>query len=141
MEADRLRESAGWRANQSAAANRRPALQSDGSDDLSAIVAADRASAAAVAELGRSPSQADQDSRQMKTTGHGYASGEAHVVGFRPQPDDNDHRCGTGSALASSAILAARSTSSGSEPDGSANGSQPTRRVAMRMLPVAGSRR
>jgi hypothetical protein len=33
--------------------NRRPALQSDGSDNLSAIVAADRAFPAAVAELGR----------------------------------------------------------------------------------------
>ena len=33
--------------------NRRPALQSDGSDNLSATVAADRAFPAAVAELGR----------------------------------------------------------------------------------------
>mgnify|MGYP006176101307 CR=1 FL=1 len=40
-------------ANQSAAANRRPAGQSDGSDNLSATVAADRALPAAVAELGR----------------------------------------------------------------------------------------
>ena len=40
-------------SNQSAAANRRPAGQSDGSDNLSAIVAADRAFPAAVAELGR----------------------------------------------------------------------------------------
>lgn len=39
--------------NQSAAANRRPAGQSDGSGNLSAIVAADRAFPAAVAELGR----------------------------------------------------------------------------------------
>ena len=39
--------------NQSAAANRRPAGQSDGSDNLAAIVAADRAFPAAVAELGR----------------------------------------------------------------------------------------
>ena len=39
--------------NQGAAANRRPAGQSDGSDNLSAIVAADRALPAAVAELGR----------------------------------------------------------------------------------------
>ena len=38
--------------NQSAAANRRPAGQVDGSGDLSAIVAADRAFPAAVAELG-----------------------------------------------------------------------------------------
>jgi len=37
--------------NQSAAANRRPAGQLDGSDTLSAIVAADRAFPAAVAEL------------------------------------------------------------------------------------------
>src|SRR5436190_22926946 len=37
-----------------ASANRRPAGQSDGSADLSAIVAADRAFPAAVAELGRS---------------------------------------------------------------------------------------
>jgi hypothetical protein len=40
-------------SNQSAAANRRPAGQSDGTDNLSAIVAADRAFPAAVAELGR----------------------------------------------------------------------------------------
>ena len=40
-------------ANQSAAANRRPAGQSDGSDNLAAIIAADRAFPAAVAELGR----------------------------------------------------------------------------------------
>ena len=39
--------------NQSAAANRRPAGQSDGSGNLSATVAADRAFPAAVAELGR----------------------------------------------------------------------------------------
>jgi hypothetical protein len=39
--------------NQSAAANRRPAGQSDGSGNLSAIVAVDRAFPAAVAELGR----------------------------------------------------------------------------------------
>ena len=38
-------------SNQSAAANRRPAGQSDGLDNLSAIVAADRAFPAAVAEL------------------------------------------------------------------------------------------
>jgi hypothetical protein len=41
-------------ANQGAAANRRPAGQSDGSDNLSAIVAADRVFPAAVAELDRS---------------------------------------------------------------------------------------
>jgi len=35
------------------AANRRPALQLDGSDNMSAIVAADRVFPAAVAELGR----------------------------------------------------------------------------------------
>jgi hypothetical protein len=40
--------------NQSAAANRRPAGQSDGSGNLLAAVAADRALPAAVAELGRS---------------------------------------------------------------------------------------
>jgi hypothetical protein len=39
--------------NQSAAANRRPAGQSDGSGNLFATVAADRAFPAAVAELGR----------------------------------------------------------------------------------------
>jgi hypothetical protein len=38
--------------NKGAAANRRPAGPSDGSDNLSAIVAADRAFPAAVAELG-----------------------------------------------------------------------------------------
>jgi hypothetical protein len=40
-------------ANQGAAANRRPAGQSDGSGNLAATVAADRAFPAAVAELGR----------------------------------------------------------------------------------------
>lgn len=40
--------------NQGAAANRRPAGQVDGSGILAAIVAADRAFPAAVAELGRS---------------------------------------------------------------------------------------
>lgn len=39
--------------NQCAAANRRPAGQLDGSGNLSAIVAADRAFPAAVAELDR----------------------------------------------------------------------------------------
>jgi hypothetical protein len=39
--------------NQSAAANRRPAGQSDGLGNLFATVAADRAFPAAVAELGR----------------------------------------------------------------------------------------
>jgi hypothetical protein len=41
--------------NQGAAANRRPAGQLDGSGNLFATVAADRAFPAAVAELGRSP--------------------------------------------------------------------------------------
>jgi hypothetical protein len=41
-----------WRANQGAAANRRPARRSEGSGNLPAIVAADRAFPAAVAELG-----------------------------------------------------------------------------------------
>ena len=40
-------------ANQGAAANRRPAGQSDGSGNLFATVAADRAFPAAVTELGR----------------------------------------------------------------------------------------
>ena len=39
--------------NQGAPANHRPAGQSEGSDNLSAIVAADRAFPAAVAELDR----------------------------------------------------------------------------------------
>jgi hypothetical protein len=39
--------------NQSAAANRRPAGQANGSDNLFATVAADRVFPAAVAELGR----------------------------------------------------------------------------------------
>jgi hypothetical protein len=43
----------GGSANQGAAANRRPAGQLNGSGDLSATVAADRAFPAAVAELGR----------------------------------------------------------------------------------------
>ena len=43
--------------NQSAAANRRPAGQSDGWGNLAAIVTADRAFPAAVAELGRSNTQ------------------------------------------------------------------------------------
>ena len=41
-------------ANQSTAANRRPAGQVDGSGNLAAPVAADRAFPATVAELGRS---------------------------------------------------------------------------------------
>ena len=40
-------------SNQGVAANRRPAGQSDGADDLPATVAADRAFPAAVAELDR----------------------------------------------------------------------------------------
>jgi hypothetical protein len=40
--------------NKGAAANRRPAGQLDGSDSLTATLAADRAFPAAVAELGRS---------------------------------------------------------------------------------------
>lgn len=40
-------------ANQTLETNRRPAGQSDGSDNLSATLAADRAFPAAVAELGR----------------------------------------------------------------------------------------
>ena len=40
-----------WLTYKSAAANRRPAGQSDGSDNLSTIFAADRAFPAAVAEL------------------------------------------------------------------------------------------
>jgi len=39
--------------NQSAAANRRPAGQASGSDNLAAIIEADRAFPATVAELGR----------------------------------------------------------------------------------------
>ena len=46
----------GW-PNQGAPANRRPALQSGSSGNLSATVAADRAFPAAVAELGRSASK------------------------------------------------------------------------------------
>jgi len=53
--------------NQSAAAIRRPAGQLDGSGDLTAIVAADRAFPSAVAELGRwfheSPGIAHPDAR------------------------------------------------------------------------------
>ena len=96
---------------------------------------------APVADVPRWPSQTDQESRHMKATGHGYAGCEVYVVGFRPRPDDNDHRCGAGCVLASPAFLAARSTSLGGQPDGPANGRQPTRRVAMRTLPVAGPRR
>jgi hypothetical protein len=47
--------------NQGAAANRRPAGQSNGSGNLAAIVAADRAFPAAVAELGRSASSSAID--------------------------------------------------------------------------------
>ena len=47
--------------NQSAAANRRPAGQSDGSGNLGAIVAADRAFPAAVAELDRWANSEDGD--------------------------------------------------------------------------------
>ena len=96
---------------------------------------------APVADLLRWPSQADQESRHMKATGHGYVGCEVYVVGSRPRPDDKDHRCGAGWVLASSALLAARSTSLGGQPVGPANGSQPARRVAMRAPRVAGSRR
>jgi hypothetical protein len=47
------RESGHRRPNQSAAANRRPAGQLDGLGNLAALVAADRAFPAAVAELDR----------------------------------------------------------------------------------------
>jgi hypothetical protein len=127
--------------NQSAPVNRRPVLQLDGSDCLSTTVAADRAFPAAVSNLRRWPSQTDHDSRHMKATGHGYVRCEVYVVGFRPRPDDNDHRCGGGSVLASSARLAARSTSLGGQPVGPANGRQQARRVPMLALPAAGSRR
>jgi hypothetical protein len=127
--------------NQSAPVNRRPALQLDGSDCLSTTFAADRAFLAAVCDLRRWPSQTDHESRHMKATGHGYVRCEVYVVGFRPRPDDNDHRCGGVSVLASPAFPAARSASLGGQPGGPANGSQPTRRVALRRSPVAGSRR
>ena len=52
--------------NQSAAANRRPAGQSDGSDNLFAAIAADRAFPAAVAELG----SLDRRRRSTKTLQH-----------------------------------------------------------------------
>ncbi|WP_421654366.1 hypothetical protein [Leptothermofonsia sp. ETS-13] len=45
--------------NKGAAANRRPAFQSDGSGNVAATVAADRAFPAAVAELGRQLSRTD----------------------------------------------------------------------------------
>ncbi len=77
----------------------------------------------------------------MKATGHRNAGCEVYDVGFPPRPDDNDHRCGGGSVLASSAILAARSTSLRGQPVGRANERQPARRVVMQTLPVAGSRR
>ena len=96
---------------------------------------------APVADLWRWPSQADQESRHMKATGHGYVGCEVYVVGFRPRPDNNDHRCGAGLVLACSAFFAARSPLLGGQPVGPANGRQPARRVAMRTLRVAGSRR
>jgi hypothetical protein len=77
----------------------------------------------------------------MKASGHGYVGCEVYVVGSRPRPDDNDHRCGAGSVLASSAFLAARSTSLRGQPVGPVNGRLPARRVAMSALRVAGSRR
>ena len=96
---------------------------------------------APVADLRRWPSQTDQESRHMKATGHGYVGCEVYVAGSRPRPDDNDHRCGGGSVLASAAFLAARSTSLGGQPDGPANGRQPARRVAMRARRAAGPSR
>ena len=96
---------------------------------------------APVADLPRWPSQTDQESRHMKATRHGYVGCEVYVVGSRPQPDDNDYRCGAASVLASSAFLAARSTTLGGQSVGPANGRQPARRVAMWTLPVTGSRR
>jgi hypothetical protein len=54
--------------NKGAAANRRPAGQSDGSENLSTIVAADRAFPAAVAglDLGGIPPFASHDERQER---------------------------------------------------------------------------
>jgi len=75
----------------------------------------------------------------MIATGHGNDAGH---VGAACQPEaDHDHRCGGEPALAWPAFLAATSTPLGSEPDGPANGSQPARRVALRLPSVAGSRR
>ena len=126
------------RANQSAAANRRPALQSDGSGDLAETVAANRAFPAAVAELGRSLYPADQKPLRMIAIGH---LNDAGHVGAACQPADHDHRCGGEPGLAWSAFPAATLTPLGSEPDGPANGSQPARRVAMPTPLVAGPRR
>jgi hypothetical protein len=97
--------------------------------------------AAAIAHFIRWPSQTDQQSRHMKATDHGYVGCEVHAVGFRRRPDDNDHRCGGGSVLASSAFLAATSTSLEGQPSGPANGSQPARPVALRTSSVPGTRR
>jgi hypothetical protein len=128
-------------ANKSVETNRRPAPPFEAGRQFGSALCAPALLSAAVAHLWRWPSQTDQESRQMKATGHGYVGCEVHVVGFPPRPDDNDHRCGGGSVLASSAFLAARSISLGGQPDGPANGRQPARRVAMRTPPVAGSRR
>jgi hypothetical protein len=49
------------RSNQSAAANRRPAVQSNGSDNLTSIPVADRVFPAAAAGLDRHPEETHRD--------------------------------------------------------------------------------
>jgi hypothetical protein len=66
-----------------------------------------------------SPFQTDQESQQMNATSQGYLRGDVHVVGFRRQPNHNDHQCGAGSSFAPSATFAAKPTALVSEPDGS----------------------
>ena len=53
--------------NRGAAVNRRPAGQADGSDNLSATLAADRAFPAAVAELGRRLASHELRSHQVSS--------------------------------------------------------------------------
>lgn len=78
---------------------------------------------------------------QMKATGQGYVGGEAYVSACRPRPDDEkDKQSDGGLALESFAFLSFISAGLGVEPDGSADGRQPVRRVALQTLPSDGFR-
>ncbi len=79
--------------NKSAAANHRPAGQLDGSDNLAAIVAADRAFPAAVAELGRWLVRAKTLAAALFGTtvlfGHGWAADTNELGGYSKPASTN----------------------------------------------------
>ena len=141
-------------ANQGAAANRRPAGQSDGSGNLFATVAADRAFPAAVTELGRSTTQKPTIPDKNLTAFLGQD--EQDLQDGSDHGGRQDGSCPScypvqnpGCFFSSGAVY--QDWLAGSFPpevpmtsvelDGPANGRQPARRVAWRMSRVAGSRR